>query len=184
MLSKKSIRKDILCKRASQAHTDEIYKSNRIKNILLESTMYKDAKTVCVYVSYNHEVDTKELIKRCLSDGKKVAVPKTNTIDKTMEFFYIDKFEDLEEGSYGILEPKGNELMNDNLCLMIIPLVAFDKYKNRLGYGGGFYDKYLASHSFSISVALAYDLQMVDELSSDIYDISPDIILTETKVYR
>lgn len=135
---------------------------------------------ICPYVSYNQEVFTWDLIKQLLMDNKKIAVPKV--IDDEMEFYYIHQFSDLAPGAYGILEPDTRQVMNEKNALIIMPGLAFDEKKNRIGYGGGFYDKYLERHPGLFKVALAYDFQIHKKLETEQFDIRPDIIVTDKRV--
>lgn len=135
---------------------------------------------ICPYVSYNQEVFTWDFIKQLLKTDKKVAVPKV--CGDEMEFYYIHQFSDLVPGAYGILEPDTKELMKEPDALMIMPGLAFDEEKNRIGYGGGFYDKYLEVHPDFFKVALAYDFQIYKKLDTNQFDIRPDIIVTDKRV--
>ncbi len=154
---------------------------------------YKDAKCIFAYMSYNQEVNTKYIIEKAWKDGKKVAVPKTlasgNTFNKKgeiipdyMEFIYIDSFDELENGYVGISEPKfdENKVANEREVLILMPGLAFDKSNNRIGYGGGFYDKFLSSHKDMkfIKVALCFGFQLFDLIPTDPYDEKMDIVLT------
>jgi 5-formyltetrahydrofolate cyclo-ligase len=132
------------------------------------------------------------LLERAVSDGKNVYIPKILDDDKTkvMRFYRYDGH--FTKGSFGILEPQNvsetsmypdmKEGVSDTL--MIMPGVAFDINKNRLGYGGGFYDRYLQEHKeFDIyKAAVAFDMQVLDELPVDIYDIKADCIVTEKRI--
>lgn len=135
---------------------------------------------ICPYVSYNQEVFTWDFIKQLLRENKKVAVPKV--CGDEMEFYYINRFSDLVSGAYGILEPDTKDLMKEQKALILMPGLAFDEEKNRIGYGGGFYDKYLAKHPDFFKVALAYDFQIYKKLNTEQFDIKPDIIVTDQRV--
>ena len=156
---------------------------------------YKNAECVFVYVDYNREVKTLTLIKDALKVGKKVAVPKVYSVNVTddgkssryMKFHYISSLDDLEEGFRGIKEPK-EELtiadMDSEKAIIVMPMVAFDEEKNRVGYGGGVYDKYLSNHTCIKKIGVAYEEQKVDKIDDlDSFDIKPDIIITQKSVY-
>lgn len=156
---------------------------------------YKNAECVFVYVDYNREVKTLTLIKDALKVGKKVAVPKVYSVNVTddgkasryMKFHYISSLDDLEEGFRGIKEPK-EELtiadMDSEKAIIVMPMVAFDEEKNRVGYGGGVYDKYLSTHNCIKKIGVAYEEQKVDKIDDlDSFDIKPDIIITQKSVY-
>ena len=156
---------------------------------------YKNAECVFVYVDYNREVKTLTLIKDALKVGKKVAVPKVYSVNVTddgkssryMKFHYISSLDDLEEGFRGIKEPK-EELtiadMDSEKAIIVMPMVAFDEEKNRVGYGGGVYDKYLSTHTCIKKIGVAYEEQKVDKIDDlDSFDIKPDIIISQKSVY-
>lgn len=158
---------------------------------------YKNTDTVFIYADYNKEVKTKVIIEDALKSGKKVALPRVyshevGTDEKAsqyMKFHYISSLDDdLEKGYNGIREPKQDLPTADgdtDKALMIMPMVAFDGERNRVGYGGGFYDKYLGSHNFVCRVGLAYDEQKVDVIDDkDEHDVRPDIIITQKNIYR
>lgn len=157
---------------------------------------YKNAESIFVYADYNKEVKTGAIIEDALKSGKKVALPRVYTMEMTgdgkpekyMKFHYITSMNDLEVGYRGIREPKA-ELpcadMETSGAVMIMPLVGFDEERNRVGYGGGFYDKYLGSHSFKVKMAVAYEEQKVDKVEgTDALDIKPDMIVTQKNIYR
>lgn len=166
--------------RQTLSHDDAVYKSVTILDKLMNMEEYKRVTCIYVYASFKNEVMTKPLIKKALLEGKKVALPKV--LGKEIEFFYIKGEEDLEESSYGILEPKeGCEKAEDKNALLIMPGVAFDKENNRVGYGAGYYDKYLQKPNNHYKIALAYKFQIFDSVSYDEYDIRPDLVLTEER---
>ena len=141
---------------------------------------YKNAGCIFAYVSYNQEVRTRDLIEHALKDGKKVAVPKV--YGDMMQFKYISSLNDLQPGYMGIPEPSGDLECADNReddVLMIMPGLAFDEIGNRVGYGKGYYDRYLAQHNKTMytKVALAYDFQIVDSIKADAFDVKTDILI-------
>lgn len=179
-LSKKEIRtkmnslKSILTKEQVLKFSDLLYQ--RLEDII--SMDKYDA--IYTYISFNDEVQTQHIIDYAFQNNIKIAVPKI--IKKRMDFYYINKMEDLETGFYGILEPRTNHIAKDNHILMIMPGLAFDNECNRIGYGAGYYDKYLVENQhLSINkVALAYDFQLVEQLETEPYDIKVDHIITPT----
>ena len=110
------------------------------------------------------------------ASGKHVAVPKVQ--GEIMHFYEITALSDCVPGAFGILEPAGEE--KDRIAtpgFMLVPGLAFDKNGNRLGYGGGFYDKYLASHEEIITAALGYDFQIVEKVPSESHDRRMDYLI-------
>lgn len=139
-----------------------------------------DAKTVCLYMATGNEIDTSAIIRFCLENGKRVAAPRVE--GDSMEFYYFDKAEDLQPGAYDIWEPVGTEPVTDEESLVIMPGVAFDLNCNRIGYGMGYYDRYLSKHPKMKRIALAYEFQIVGKIKQEMHDIRPEIIVTENRV--
>ncbi|MBR4225036.1 MAG: 5-formyltetrahydrofolate cyclo-ligase [Oscillospiraceae bacterium] len=141
---------------------------------------YKDAKTVLAYVSSEIEVDTHEIIEDAIEDGKRVACPRCIPGTHEMEFYYIDSLDDLVKGSYGIYEPdiEKCELASDvDGALCLVPGLCFDRRGYRLGYGGGYYDRYLGAHQL-VTVGLCYSFFVVRELLHGRYDARMDKVIT------
>lgn len=137
----------------------------------------KDKKTVGFYVSKKDEVRTLDLIEWCLNDGMVVAVPKVK--GKTMDFIQIRSLDELEKGTFGVLEPTGNEIVAlKDFEAMIVPVVGFDALGHRIGYGGGYYDSAL-DKTDCVKIGLAYAATQVENFLSDPHDINMDVILTE-----
>jgi 5-formyltetrahydrofolate cyclo-ligase len=184
---KKELREYLKKKRSSMTFNRIMMHSGIISKTLFGLDVYKESDVVLAYVSYSSEVGTHFLIKHALEHGKKVAVPKV--LSKTeMEFYYIDSLEELEPGAFNILEPKtvkAVEYEEGKKYIMLLPGIAFDSNKNRLGYGGGYYDRYLSKHKDIYKIMLAYELEKMDEpLPCDELDVPSDIIITELKVYN
>ncbi len=142
---------------------------------LMELPEYQQAKLILTYVSFRDEVDTMELIKYSLEVGKRVAVPRCE--GKNITFYAIQSMDDLEIGSYGIPEPKQDEMIDDfsnSICL--VPGIAFDRKKNRIGYGAGFYDRFL-EHYPGMKIGLTYKECVCEIIDCDEYDIKMDIVV-------
>ena len=139
-----------------------------------------EAQTVCVYMPTGNEIDTTEIIRYCKENGKRLAAPRVN--GDTMEFYYFTDETDMEQGAYDIWEPTGTEAVEDEESLVIMPGVAFDLSCNRIGYGKGYYDRYLSAHPHMKKVALAYDFQIVGRIKREVHDVRPDVVVTESRV--
>jgi len=178
---KKHIRKEILHKLNKQARDEAFRKSRIIKTKLFSLPEFKNARTVMLYASKNGEVITDEIIEEALQAGKKVALPRC-TSQETIVAKEIKKREiDLEKSNFGIYEPKKRKetIQPEGIDLFIVPGVAFDRRNNRLGRGKGFYDKFLKGlPQDKISVGLAFDFQIVENLPKDSYDIPVSKVIT------
>lgn len=183
---KKVLRKEILTKRKN---LDTAEKENMDKKILdrfFESKYYKEAKKIFIYISYDSEIDTIKIIDKAFKDGKKIYVPRTEFESRLMDAVEITSFDNLIKSSYGILEPSINTpYINPNeLDLIVVPGVAFDRKGGRMGYGAGFYDRYFKKINKDnieriTKLALAYDFQVLKEVPMSAQDVPVDYIITE-----
>ena len=140
------------------------------------TSYYCDAATIYGYLPYNQEVHTVPILRQALLDGKKVAVPKV--YGDTMRFIYLTDLDAVSPSDMGIPEPVADEpIACDKTALVLMPGLAFDTAGNRMGYGGGFYDKFLAEEPEHPTVALCYSFQMVDDIPTNDYDIPVDCVL-------
>lgn len=175
-MDKKELRRRIREQKRAMTAEEIAEKSRVLTELFLQTEQYKNAKTVYGYLPYNQEVRTVALLERALADGKKVAVPKV--YGEEMRFHYMDDLSRTEEGYAGIPEPMGDEpVAEDPAALVLMPGVAFTKDGSRIGYGGGYYDKFLAKEPGHPTVALCYDFQIVEELPLEKFDIPVDLVL-------
>ena len=223
-MNKKDVRKKVLAVRDAIPAADKAQYDASIREIVTGMEEYRKADAVLAYVSYKSEVDTTSLIRQALADGKYVFAPKVSGSE--MEFWRISSLEDLREGYKGIREPvqsvsfpawiikrcsivdtdtaveKADDCVQD-VCkvMMWMPGVAFDKERHRIGYGGGFYDRYLTrllqrleqtnsedqaraqSGCFVLTTAaLAYSCQVLEQIPYEEHDVRPDMLVTEMGV--
>ena len=151
-------------------------KSRLLGEKFAASEAYRQAKTVYGYLPYNQEVRTVAMLERALADGKRVAVPKC--YGDEMRFIYMDDLSKVEKGYAGIPEPIADgPIADDETALVLMPGLAFDPHGNRMGYGGGFYDKFLAAEPEHPTLALCYDFQMLPHLDTEAHDIPVDTAL-------
>ncbi len=179
MVDKFITRKTIKDRRAFMSIEQVTELSAKICDRVLSLPAYAQAEEICLYIPKGNEVDTMPIVRDALRAGKMVSAPRVS--GKDMDFYQFDRIEELQPGAFGILEPQGAIRANTKEALLIMPGVAFDEQKNRIGYGGGYYDRYLAKHSFFYAVALAFELQVVKELSAEAFDKKPDVIVTEDR---
>ena len=150
--------------------------SARLGALFAESETYKQAKTIYGYLPYNQEVRTVPMLERALRDGKQVAVPKV--FGDEMKFIYMTDLSQVEKGYAGIPEPVADgPVADDPTALVLMPGLAFDAEGNRIGYGGGFYDKFLAEEPGHPTIALCYAFQMLPKIETEEFDIPVDCVL-------
>lgn len=183
-MDKNEVRQLIKGYRQNLSDEDVESQSRLIIDRLKKSDIYKNAENVFLYISYNREVDTYMLLSQCLTDGKKVYAPRV--LSKThMEFYRIQDEHDLVSGYMGIMEPsdscKKTEIRSG---LFIMPGLAFDYDFHRIGYGGGFYDRYLSDDNTFVKAALAFDFQLLESIPYEEHDLKPDYIITQTQFIR
>lgn len=186
-MNKKRIRGIMSEKRDSLALLDYQEKSKKIKENLFNKSFFKDSRNIFTFISFKSEVDTHNIIKESLNLGKKVSVPLTLPKTKEMLPVIIKSFEDLKPGTYGILEPDNNtnQIKLDNIDLVLVPGLAFDPQGYRVGYGGGYYDRFFKKLSKNtIKVGLAFDFQIIDKCPTNKFDLPVDYILTESNFIK
>jgi len=170
IMNKKELRKEILNKRKNLTNKylqDEYIYKEVIKRI-------KDKKCIGIYVSMKDEVDTYQIMEYCWQNGIKVCVPKCK--NHTLTFHAINSINDLHPSFFNLLEPDNiNEVLVEDIDVMICPLVAFDSDNNRIGYGKGYYDSIL--HRCKNKIGIAYDIQRVESIDSDKWDIKLDEVI-------
>ena len=185
---KKRLRQEMKKRRSSLGAASRLEKEGRIRENLCRLPEFSEAEYVFSYVSYRSEVDTRVLLEYCLEKGKQVFVPKVLDKEK-MAFYAIRSLSQLEKGPMGIWEPKAAcPPYRSEDCpgqkIMLLPGLAFDKKGGRLGYGGGYYDRYLADFGPCLTVALAYGCQIIPSVPCGQTDIKTNVILTENAIIR
>ena len=175
-MDKKELRKKIREQKRAMTEEQIVAASARLGELFLACEQYKNAKTIYGYLPYNQEVRTVPMLEQAMKDGKRVAVPKC--YGEEMRFIYMDDLSKVEKGYANIPEPIADDpIADDETALVLMPGLAFDPQGNRMGYGGGFYDKFLAAEPDHPTVALCYDFQMVEDLPTEDYDIPVDCVL-------
>lgn len=180
-LNKKNIREEIIDKRNNLILDIKQNYDSLIFEEIINSEIYKKSKKIFTYISFGSEVDTIKLIKYSFSNNKEVYVPKINKQTKDMIALKIHNFNNMSVDKWGIIEPNSVDKTNigTDFDLIIMPGIAFDKQGNRIGYGGGYYDKYISKlNNASNLLALAYDFQIIQDIESESHDIKVDFILT------
>lgn len=183
--AKKVIRKRMIEGRNAMSPREIAQKSASITEKLCSLRQYAAAGTVTVYMSYRNEVSTEAFIQRCLLQGKRVAIPKVRTVPTlALELYEIKDVEnDVLPGYKGIPEPNASslELVDpQEIDFAVIPGLAFDYSRHRIGYGAGYYDRLLVTlRPDCLKVGIAYDMQVTEQLMAEKHDIAMDMVITE-----
>jgi 5-formyltetrahydrofolate cyclo-ligase len=187
MLGKSRIRERILLKRRSLKKAEIIKMSRKIQNRLFSLPEFKESTTISIYVDFDNEVGTKDIIRDSIYMGKRVSIPYTKGKKNSLllsEIRDIDK--ELETSTFGILEPKKEYfryIPDNEIDVVIVPGIAFDEKGRRLGYGGGYYDRLLIKLNRDIvTIGLAFEFQILSEIPWWFYDIFIDKIITERRL--
>ncbi len=183
MATKQHIRKEALARRAGISKEEAAEKSRAITDRILALPAYRNAECILLYIDVKGEVRTRDLLERAWKDGRRTAVPRCR--DKRMDFVEITGYSDLKPGSFGIPEPASGDPIDPGNALMIMPGAAFDRNLSRIGYGGGYYDRYLCENPDVQTVAVSYACQVFDSIPSEEHDVRPRILVTENEIlYR
>lgn len=178
---KARLKESILERRNSLSKEQILEKSKKIESKLCNLSQYKESKTIMFFVSFNSEVYTHDLIKSALNN-KIVVIPKV--MHHEIEPSLIIDFDNLiPAGKFGILEPiEVMKISHKNIDLVLVPGIAFDKEGYRIGYGFGYYDKFLKKVPKAVKIGVAFDFQIVDKIPHEEHDIPVDFIITEERV--
>ena len=175
-MDKKELRRTIRERKRAMTEEEIVSRSEKLGHLFAQSEAYKAAKTIYGYLPYNQEVRTVPMLEQALKDGKKVAVPKV--YGDEMKFLYLDDLTKVSKGYAGIPEPIADgPVADDETALVLMPGLAFDPQGHRIGYGGGFYDKFLAAEPNHPTLALCYEFQLLPELDTEEHDIPVDTVL-------
>ena len=175
-MDKKELRRSIREQKRAMTEEQIVTASEKLGQLFAATEAYQKAETIYGYLPYNQEVRTIPMLQKALDDGKKVAVPKV--FGEEMKFIYLDDLTAVEKGYAGIPEPVADgPVADDQEALVLMPGLAFDPQGHRIGYGGGFYDKFLASEPGHPTVALCYAFQMLPQLETEEFDIPVDCVL-------
>lgn len=175
-MDKTELRREIRARKRAMTEAEIEERSAKLAQLFFASEAYQNAKTIYGYLPYNQEVRTVPMLAQALKDGKKVAVPKV--YGEEMKFLYLDDLNAVAKGYAGIPEPIADEpVAQDETALVLMPGLAFDPQGHRIGYGGGFYDKFLAAEPHHPTLALCYEFQMLPRLDVEDHDIPVDTVL-------
>ena len=174
-MNKKELRQTIRERKRAMTPEEIEIRSRKLGQLFLESDAYREAKTIYGYLPYNQEVRTTPMLRQAQLDGKRVAVPKC--YGDEMRFIWLDDLDRVEKGYANIPEPiDDGPIADDPTALVLMPGLAFDPQGHRIGYGGGFYDKFLEKEMHP-TLALCYDFQMLEHLETEEHDIPVNTVL-------
>ena len=175
-MNKQELRRTIRERKRAMTEEEIVERSNALAEKFYNSPAYQAASTIYGYLPYNQEVRTVPMLQRALDDGKRVAVPKV--YGDEMRFIYLEDLTQVSKGYAGIPEPIADvPVAEDKQALVLMPGLAFDPQGHRIGYGGGFYDKFLAKEPHHPTLALCYEFQMQAHLDTEEFDIPVDTVL-------
>ena len=175
-MNKQELRRAIRERKRAMTEEEIVERSNALAEKFYNTPAYQAASTIYGYLPYNQEVRTVPMLQRALDEGKRVAVPKV--YGEEMRFIYLEDLTQVSKGYAGIPEPIADApVAEDKQALVLMPGLAFDPQGHRIGYGGGFYDKFLAKESHHPTLALCYEFQMQAHLDTEEFDIPVDTVL-------
>lgn len=186
-ISKNEVRKICLNQRAALGEEERKSKSKIIQQTLLELPEFKKAKVVLLFLDFRGEVETMALAEATIALGKRLILPRCAPQNVLLPIEVHDLTQDLEPGAFGIREPKLTlgVVEPPEIDLVIIPGSGFDLHGNRLGYGGGFYDRFfMLMNPSTPKVALSFECQVVEQVPVDKHDAKMTMLITENDVYK
>lgn len=184
--SKKNLREKYKTIRTSMSTAEKKRMDQEILKLFFSLSEYKKTKLILTYVSKEKEIDTFKLIKVALNDGKIIGVPKCNSKQKKISFYEIKSIEELKPSIFGILEPincikLSIDISKDTLC--VVPGLCFDANGYRVGYGHGYYDRYLKNF-VGISIGVCYNNCVVDKILHENFDKNVNMIITDKYIKK
>lgn len=175
-MNKQELRSTIRARKRAMTEEEIVSRSAELGRLFAASDAYHNAKTIYGYLPYNQEVRTVPMLEQALRDGKRVAVPKC--YGDEMRFIFMEDLSLVEKGYANIPEPIADgPIADDPTALVLMPGLAFDPQGHRIGYGGGFYDKFLSAEPNHPTLALCYAFQMLEHLDTEAHDIPVDCVL-------
>ncbi|MFB1080670.1 5-formyltetrahydrofolate cyclo-ligase [Jeotgalibacillus sp. JSM ZJ347] len=184
-MDKKMIRQQMLDQLKNLPEDRKVLYTNYIHELVMLSPEWKQSKVIALTISRDPEIDTTILINKALEQGKKVCVPKCEPSSKRLDFHYIQSLNDAEPSFYGLLEPKSHLPIAEksDIDLVVVPGLAFSETGYRIGFGGGYYDRFLKDYNGEC-ISMAYSFQMTVNQFAESFDMPVKRIMTERKVYH
>lgn len=174
---KRELRRRMLARRNALTGTEVSDYSENICRKVLAMPVYQRAHDICLYMPIQNEVDVSMLIAPARAQGKTVWLPRV--VGEEMDFYLYEEDTCLFTGAYGIREPQSTQiLIPHEYVLVVMPGAVFSTDNDRIGYGGGYYDRYLSRYPMCKTVAVCYDFQIVPELPADLHDVRPQFVIS------
>ncbi|WP_368652084.1 5-formyltetrahydrofolate cyclo-ligase [Ornithinibacillus sp. 4-3] len=180
-MDKKQLRKQMISTLLEQAQDEKLLIEQTLQNTLFNSLLWENAKSIGITISQGMEWDTRPIIEAAWRAGKSVCVPKCDPKSKELTFYTFESYDQLESVYFNLLEPKPvkeNRLAKDQIDLLFVPGLIFDEDGYRIGFGGGFYDRFLVDFP-NKTISLISHKQLIDAVPKEKYDISVQHIITE-----
>lgn len=178
---KTEVRKRALAARRAVGEEQRAHYSHEIACRLFETEIYRASEHIMCYADYNCEVQTHEICERILADKKTLYLPRCGVSERRLTPCAVSSLGSLKPGAYGIPEPEGAGAEPEILQLVIVPMTAFDRSMGRMGYGGGYYDRFLAE-THAVRCGIAFAAQEVSRAAFEKTDLRMDIIITEREL--
>lgn len=178
MESKQEIRKKLKFQRDSLTEREIMWRSAKICDNIKRQFWFEKSEVIYFYYPLGSEVNLLPLAKEALLMQKQIAFPRVE--GRKMDFFHVTSLHEFEEGCFHVMEPIGTEIMQNPWAVVLTPGLGFDFNGNRMGYGKGYYDRYFAEYPECRKIGVAYDIQIVESIICDEYDIPMDAVVTET----
>jgi len=183
-MNKETLRKVYMDKRKNMPYSEVCEKSALIEQKILNTDEYFRCGQIFTYVNMGCEVQTTGIIQRALADGKTVAVPVAIPGGSEMHFIQIDSLDGLKRSAFGVLEPDvatGKIIKSNDNTMALVPGLAFDLNKFRIGYGGGYYDCFLGNSIYGAAIGLAFDFQIAEKIETQPHDVCVDFVITDKR---
>lgn len=185
IMDKKEIRQELILKRKSIDKSEKIIYDKRISRLIIGTSFFEEARNVLVFASTSDEFDTNHIVKACRERNKKVFYPRCTDKNGNMDFFEVSCESDLSIGMFEIFEPtkKCKKYVPEKNDIVIVPALSVDSRFYRIGYGRGYYDRFLKDFQ-GVSICPCYDEMLADILPADEFDIKIDVLVTQRIVRR
>lgn len=177
MENKREIRQMLKLRRNSLTEEEVMLRSAQICDMIKKQSWFEQSEIIYFYYPLGSEVNLLPLAEEVLLLGKQIAFPRVDGTD--MDFYKVRSLKEFREGYFHVMEPTGKEMLQEPQALVFVPGLGFDSGRNRMGYGKGYYDRYFAKYPECKKIGIAYEIQIVENLVCDVYDVPMDAVITE-----